>query len=1105
MDSKGRRLVWWAGVLLLGFSFGAQAQFYHGMHQDFGQNRIQYEDFLWSKYEFENYTVYFNDQGKNLAIYTAKHAEAMVKDMEQFFDYPLKRQRIQFVVYQKLEHFRQSNVGIPETDESNIGGRTQIAGTKIFLYFSGDLNDFRKQIRRGVAQVLMAQMLFGDNWREMLKNSTLLHFPDWYMEGLEWYATEPWSVEADDRLRDIVLRDKFLKFARLKGKDAEVAGRALWYYIGETYGSNVIPNIIYMSRVSRNIESGFLFVLGIQFETLLNDADAYFKNRYQQDIQGTQEITDQVDIRTAKRWTYTEPKISPDGRYIAYAGNEMGKTKIWVYDLVKKKRKKFMRQGHRLDRLYDLSYPIMDWNPETGQLFAITEKRGKLLMYQFDPKNGKKTKRQLFKMEKVLEMEFAPDGKSILFSAINKGRTDIYHYKIAANASKALTADLYDDRYPSFLSENEIIFSSNRKNDTVNLINDYINHGPQAYYDLFSLSLEDDAEVAMRMTNTPLANEWRTQATGNKEFTFLSDKSGITNRYRGYLDSSIVSIDTAITYRYFTQTEPITNYPRGINGMDVNLPTDQVLELVYHEGESKFMLHTLSETGAIEPPKSNYRQSLVTDEEAGEKKPSVASEDSISDVKYIRVNVFDEDQLMPKEEAPRAITNDGLIDVDNYTFEDEAVNSIKKKEGSVYSQEKQADSTLFKQALKPFELPEQRNYNIAFAATDLTTQFDFDYSTELYQPFNGGPYIMPGLGTFLKVGMLDVFEDYKVEGGFRYSFNNNNIEYFASLHNRSKRLDKEYIFQRQVLTTVIDNISISKSYLHQGRAIFRYPIDEVNAIRTTFTVRNDRIVTLAANDATLEEPDDFTWWGGLRIEYIFDNTLVKGLNLLNGSRAKVFAEHYRDVINTDGSLTVLGFDGRNYQRIWRGLIWANRAAGSSSFGPEKLVYYMGSVDNWILLSDRPRFDETTNIARDQGYRFQTIATNMRGFIQNARNGNNFMVLNSELRWPVVKFFTDKPIRSEFFANFQVIGFLDVGTAWNGPSPYSDENAFNNIEIDNNAVKVTYRNQSDPIIAGTGWGLRTKIWGYFVRFDYAWGIENGLFLQPTTHLSFGLDF
>ena len=82
------------------------------------------------------------------------------------------------------------------------------------------------------------------------------------------------------------------------------------------------------------------------------------------------------------------------------------------------------------------------------------------------------------------------------------------------------------------------------------------------------------------------------------------------------------------------------------------------------------------------------------------------------------------------------------------------------------------------------------------------------------------------------------------------------------------------------------------------------------------------------------------------------------------------------------------------------------------------------------------------MATDENYIFQTVVTNMRGFIQNIRNGNNFMVINSELRFPVFKYLLNRPIRNDFIANFQTVGFLDVGTAWN-EAPI-EENAPNNL-------------------------------------------------------------
>jgi hypothetical protein len=132
---------------------------------------------------------------------------------------------------------------------------------------------------------------------------------------------------------------------------------------------------------------------------------------------------------------------------------------------------------------------------------------------------------------------------------------------------------------------------------------------------------------------------------------------------------------------------------------------------------------------------------------------------------------------------------------------------------------------------------------------------------------------------------------------------------------------------------------------------------------------------------------------------------------------------------------------------------------------------------------------------------------MRGFIQNARNGNSFALFNSEIRWPIFQYLISKPIKSDFLKHFQITGFGDIGTAWTGTDPYSDENAFNTREVTNggSSVKVKLKNQIDPLVGGVGFGLRTKALGYFIKMDYAWGIENGQLKDPRPFFSLGLDF
>lgn len=111
---------------------------------------------------------------------------------------------------------------------------------------------------------------------------------------------------------------------------------------------------------------------------------------------------------------------------------------------------------------------------------------------------------------------------------------------------------------------------------------------------------------------------------------------------------------------------------------------------------------------------------------------------------------------------------------------------------------------------------------------------------------------------------------------------------------------------------------------------------------------------------------------------------------------------------------------------------------------------------------------------------------MRGFKQNIRNGNNFVVWNSEVRWPIFKYLLNRPIRSDFVQNFQIIGFGDLGMAWYDLNPYSDENVLNKNVYVGNPVTLTIFNQKEPIVGGYGFGLRSRLLGYFIRVDFAWG-------------------
>jgi hypothetical protein len=1082
------------GLLLLG-TVPSWAQFYNGSHMQFGKNRVQYNGFTWMSQNYERFKIYYSMGGKTHAAYVAQSAHQQLQEVEKMFDFFIE-DKIEFIVYNSQTQFRQSNVGITGDEAYNIGGVTRMVGNKVFLYYEGDHKKLDRQIRAGIATVLVNQMMYGANWRDVLKNSALLTLPDWYLQGFVSYVSEPWSVETEGYVKDGVTNGKYDRFYRLEGIHAQYAGHAMWNYIVEVYGQAVVPNILYMTRISRNVESGFVFVIGAGLRKLSSDYVAYYKMKFSDDAKVLQQpALDEISLKNKKNIVVQQFRISPDGKKAAWVTNQMGQYKVYIQDLETGDRKRILKGEQKLNRINDYSHPVLGWHPTGQGLAYVVEKKGEVWFCLYSLEDGSTSRKPLGKVDKVLSFDYSDDGKSAVFSAVSNGQTDLFLYRPTANALEQLTDDIFDDLHPKFIHKSSaVIFASNRNSDTLKKdvkVKPYNNTK-----DIFVLPLKDRVRVLKRITQTPNADETWPSQLDTMNYTFLSDENGIINRYAAIYDSAIAYVDTVVHYRYFTTTAPLSNFNNNILEYDMNEKRGTYSLLMLHEGSYRFYTGRIKNdqryTGTL--PNTRYR---VQQRLAQLRALKTNNPDS---VKREQVKL----QVTEQREKP----DSGLIDINNYIFSDESPAFEKETIKITETKENKKDK---QDTLKPKKKPEDEftpapfaQYRRNFSTDQIVSQLDNNYLNQAYQRYIPGVgYFNPGVNILMKVGITDVFEDYRIIGGFRLAGNMGSNEMMLTYMDNSKQIDKQWVAYRQTFNNISRDLGFTKNYIHDLKFIAKYPFNEVLSLRGTINYRNDRIVTAATDRFNLEKENTHEHMVGSKLELVFDNVIPKGLNLYNGMRFKVWAEYYRQIITEESNFIVTGFDFRFYQKIHRDFIFAARAAGSASLGNRRLLYYLGGVDNWIA----PRFDRNIQVAPNQNYGFQTIATPVRGFYQNARNGSNFGVVNAELRMPLIKYFAEKPLKSDFLENFQVVGFFDVGSAWTGPNPYSDENAFNTIQYQTvgNPIIITIKNQREPIIYGYGWGLRSKLFGYFLRFDWAWGVDDGLRLAPVRYFSLTLDF
>ncbi len=1052
-------------------SLGLHAQFYNGMQTDFGKNRVQYRPYLWQYYRLPSFDVYFYENGSNLASYVAKQASLFIPEMEAMVGTTLQN-RIIFLVYNNLSDFRQSNIGlITGNDQYNIGGTTQLIDNKVSLYYEGDHRLLDKQIKAAIAEILINQALFGSDFKAKLTNSTLLSLPDWYFKGLVSYLSEEWNSDIENNIRDGVMNHRFDKFNRLSGKDAVYAGHAIWFFITQKFGKQTIPNILYLTRISKNVETGFLYTIGLPVKYLSHEWLDFFQQKFEKDE--STRISPNETFATKKiksNRIVRELRLSPDEQWTAYSVNYMGRIKVYLKNNNSGKNFSIYKQGVRLDQITDYSYPIIAWHP-TGKLVAfIVEKKGTKYLYTYEIETKELSFKELFNVEKILDFSFSHNGFNLVLSAVKNGKTDIFVFNNAANSYEQITNDLADDRYPQFIDlSSKIVFSSNR------LSNILPSDSMQYNYDIFVYDYKNKSNELTRITESPYADDIKPNYYAKNEFLLLSNPGGLYNKFIAKYDSTISYIDTTTHYRYFTESKPLTNYSRNILDHSYS-NTLKSSDLFYFKGLNFSQINNIETTDLQLPNESPFFKNM--------KKYKLDSIRKETQVKKIL------DTLKPTFQID---TNH--LDINNYIFNFQ-LNQLKghvKQENEKTSNEKTVD-------LKPMV------YLTSFYTNSLTTQVDFGFLNNSYQPFTGGPfYFNPGFNVFFKLGTNDLFEDYKITGGVRFAGNFNSNEYLLSFENLKNRLDKQIVFHRLALNK-LNNTSLLKTHTHEMYYIIRYPFNQVSAFRLTSQFRYDRSAYLSTDIQSLSHPDDISMWVGFKGELIYDNTINKGINILFGTRGKIFFETYHQTNAHLKSLYVSGIDIRHYQPIHRTFIWASRFAASNSFGKSKLIYYLGSVDNWINLSTKiPTFDPSVRIDQTQDYVYQAVATNMRGFPQNIRNGNNFAVFNNELRMPLIKYLMNRPIHSDFLENFQVIGFFDIGTAWSGSSPYSKQNAYNTEIVTSGPVTIIIDKKRDPVVWGYGFGLRSRLLGYFVRADWAWGIENNMVMPNVFYLSLSLDF
>lgn len=1228
---------------------------------EFGRKRVQYRKFIWMYYRFDGFDVYFTAQGKNLALYTANYVQNHLGEMEDRIGFQTQT-GLRFIVFNRLTDYKQSNIGyIDEATQanSNTGGITRFLDNKVFLYFEGDYLDFERQIRRGIAELIVSQAITGSKIGTQYKNSYLMDLPRWFTGGAASYLSRPWDEELDERMATAVRQKNYKYFSSLEGEEAVFAGHSFWYFVSETFGEDAVARCIRVVATERRLNKTFRIALNTDFKDLMAQWRNFYLFRYAGPAHDTLLLSSTLPRTNRTDHVYQRMVLNPAGKEAAFVTNKLGRAKVYLQTTDPARRYCIYRAGAAINDNPDYSFPLLCFHPNGNALGLLSEEKGRtaLVVYRIErnrkgrfrrvPVRRSSMRYYMDMFEKVNSFSFSPDGRTVALGATRDGYPDIYLFRLGAGTYERITYDLYDDYDPIFIPGTDwLVFSSNRPDDTIRKREKFeIAPSFHAGRNLFAYDLKAKGNRLFAMTDedvrTILSSPRPLDAS---TLTFASNKYGQTNLAVGLIGKTIAHIDTAVHYRNTFKSATITDWDPGMLSYDLSVQRGEYAQVRKQANRrGRFLLGTDSLGRLLPGPVSemvlqerkvepSYFKKQYFDREKQRKRRKVYQDSLqralLADTALQAARKLEEEkaasQFLQLRNADRR-DRKALSSYDRWLLEraglwydgpesetdsaegyaggkerssekDAAVvgnpfpefsrdflssenDPAAKSDSSFYRAGNTVDSSLaaargsglasrtpsrppafpavlvndsvlesqpllaeawrkwqyvsgrsgahqggsfvpvpdsvarqwFAFSLTDDSLaaaypkipPKQNMYEVEYMVNSSTAQLGFNYLNACYQTFTNSQtpiYLNPTVNGFTQIAISDLMENHRLIGGFAFSLDFTSTEYLFSYEYLERRLGHQIILH---MLNLNDNSYYPyKQNTYDAYYVMKYPISPVSSLRGTVFGRYDRTIQQAIDYPSLMTETTRELRVGLKGEWVYDHSRFITQNIYFGTRGKVWLEYYQGVLNNKQNLFVFGVDFRDYRKLYKTMIWANRVAFSTSFGQQKLVYYMGGVDSWVAA----KFNRDVETDPNQNYAYQTLATNMRGFTQNIRNGNTFAVINSEIRIPFMQVLSRMPVESSFLRHLQIVLFGDIGSAWSGWNPWSKDNLFYKKTIEDGKLTVVLDKDANPIVGGFGVGLRVQLFGYFLRGDVAWGVENGVMNKtPVFYFSLSTDF
>lgn len=419
--------------------------------QHFGRNKVEYVDFDFKVLETEHFDVYYYEQEEAAARVAARLAERWCERLSAALGHRLST-RQPLILYASQPEFAQTNVVSSFLGEA-IGGVTEASKRRIVMPFAPTLAETDRILGHEIVHAFQFDMTRGQRGG--------LSWPLWAVEGMAQYLSAG-AVDPDAALwlRDAVASDLLPEDRR----DAERRfspykyGHALWAYLTGRFGRGILADVL---TSPGSIETRLERVTKLEADRLYADWRAAAREHVDSLDRGPADPPARL-LRDAEPGRYhLGPALSPDGhRAVFFSERDRLSLDLFIACTSSGtiQRKLLTTTGRAHVESLQAIRSSGAWSPGGDRFVVAAIERGQPALVLLDMKKGREERTiRLPAFGQVLTPAWSPDGRSIAFSALDGGATDLYVYTLATGELTRLTADLYGDLQPTWSPDGRTI------------------------------------------------------------------------------------------------------------------------------------------------------------------------------------------------------------------------------------------------------------------------------------------------------------------------------------------------------------------------------------------------------------------------------------------------------------------------------------------------------------------------------------------------------------------------------------------------------------------------------------------------------------------------